>query len=62
LTYDDVALPAGRLADKLRADQYKMFRGESWLADHLERQREERQAQSVTASGSLQGDSINRIA
>jgi predicted homoserine dehydrogenase-like protein len=47
LTYDDVALPAGRLADKLRADQYKMFRGESWLAEH--------QARSVSALGSMVG-------
>jgi len=35
LTYDDVALPAGRLADRLRAEQYLHFRGESWLADLL---------------------------
>jgi len=26
LTYDDVELPAGRLADKLRAEQYAHFR------------------------------------
>jgi predicted homoserine dehydrogenase-like protein len=31
LTYDDVELPAGRLADRLRAEQYRHFRGESWL-------------------------------
>jgi predicted homoserine dehydrogenase-like protein len=31
LTYDDVELPAGRLADQLRAEQYRHFRGESWL-------------------------------
>ena len=35
ITYDDVALPPGRLADHLRAEQYQHFRGESWLADHL---------------------------
>jgi len=35
LTYDDVELPAGRLADKLRAEQYRHFRGESWLEEHL---------------------------
>jgi predicted homoserine dehydrogenase-like protein len=35
LTYDDVELPPGRLADRLRAEQYKYFRGESWLADLL---------------------------
>lgn len=31
LTYRDVDLPAGRLADRLRAEQYKQFRGELWL-------------------------------
>jgi predicted homoserine dehydrogenase-like protein len=35
LTYDDVELPAGRLADTLRAEQYRHFRGETWLDDHL---------------------------
>jgi len=35
LTYDDVTLPPGRLADRLRAEQYLHFRGESWLADLL---------------------------
>ena len=35
LTYDDVELPAGRLADTLRAEQYKHFRGETWLEDYL---------------------------
>jgi predicted homoserine dehydrogenase-like protein len=35
LTYDDVELPAGRVADRLRAEQYKRFRGESWLEDLL---------------------------
>ena len=33
LTYSDVDLPAGRLADRLRAEQYKHFRSESWLED-----------------------------
>src|SRR5262245_10403051 len=33
LTYSDVELPAGRLADRLRAEQYKHFRNESWLED-----------------------------
>jgi predicted homoserine dehydrogenase-like protein len=33
LTYHDVTLPPGRLADRLRAEQYLHFRGESWLAD-----------------------------
>ena len=35
LTYDDVELPAGRLADTLRAEQYRHFRGETWLEDFL---------------------------
>ena len=33
LTYDDVSLPPGRLADKLRAEQYRVFRGETWLEE-----------------------------
>jgi predicted homoserine dehydrogenase-like protein len=35
LTYDDVELPAGRIADQLRADQYLHFRGETWLEERL---------------------------
>lgn len=35
ITYDDVALPAGRLADRLRAEQYYKFRRETWLEDLL---------------------------
>jgi len=35
--YDDVELPKDRLADRLRAEQYKHFRGETWLQDLLER-------------------------
>jgi predicted homoserine dehydrogenase-like protein len=31
LTYNDVELPPGRLADQLRAQQYRHFRGETWL-------------------------------
>jgi predicted homoserine dehydrogenase-like protein len=33
ITYDDVSLPQGRLADQLRAEQYRMFRGETWLEE-----------------------------
>jgi len=33
LSYDDVELPAGRIADRLRAEQYRHFRGESWLEE-----------------------------
>lgn len=35
ITYDDVVLPAGRLADRLRAEQYRKFRGETWLSELL---------------------------
>jgi predicted homoserine dehydrogenase-like protein len=35
ITYHDVDLPANRLADRLRAEQYRHFRGESWLSDML---------------------------
>ena len=31
LTYSDVDLPPNRLADRLRAEQYRHFRSESWL-------------------------------
>lgn len=35
LTYDDVELPSGRIADSLRAEQYRHFRNETWLEEHL---------------------------
>jgi predicted homoserine dehydrogenase-like protein len=35
ITYDDVVLPAGRLADRLRAEQCLKFRGEAWLNELL---------------------------
>jgi predicted homoserine dehydrogenase-like protein len=35
ITYDDVELPPGRLADQLRAEQYLHFRGESWLEERI---------------------------
>ena len=35
ITYDDVILPGGRIADGLRAEQYKHFRGETWLEEYL---------------------------
>jgi predicted homoserine dehydrogenase-like protein len=35
LTYEDVELPPGRLADRLRAEQYRHFGGETWLEDRL---------------------------
>ena len=37
ITYDDVELPPGRLADRLRAEQYRYFRGETWPKDLLKR-------------------------
>ena len=33
ITYDDVSLPPHRLADRLRAEQYRHFRGETWLEE-----------------------------
>src|SRR5882724_1944557 len=33
ITYDDVTLPPNRLADQLRAEQYRHFRGETWLEE-----------------------------
>jgi predicted homoserine dehydrogenase-like protein len=33
ITYRDVTLPANRLADQLRAEQYRHFRGETWLEE-----------------------------
>jgi predicted homoserine dehydrogenase-like protein len=33
ITYDDVELPENRVADRLRAEQYRHFRGETWLED-----------------------------
>jgi predicted homoserine dehydrogenase-like protein len=35
LTYDDVTLPKGRLADRLRGEQYRHFRNETWLDELL---------------------------
>jgi predicted homoserine dehydrogenase-like protein len=35
LTYDDVDVPEGRLADALRAEQYRHFTGDNWLAERL---------------------------
>jgi predicted homoserine dehydrogenase-like protein len=33
ITYDDIELPQGRLADRLRAEQYRVFRNETWLEE-----------------------------
>lgn len=35
IRYDDVELPANRLADELRAEQYRHFRKETWLEEFL---------------------------
>jgi len=35
VTYDDVELPPGRLADRLRAEQYREFLGETWLDERV---------------------------
>lgn len=35
IRYCDVELPQGRIADRLRAEQYRHFRGASWLEDAL---------------------------
>jgi predicted homoserine dehydrogenase-like protein len=40
VTYDDVILPPGRLADRLRGEQYRHFRNETWLDDLLAGQAE----------------------
>jgi predicted homoserine dehydrogenase-like protein len=50
ITYDDVVLPAGRLADRLRAEQYSKFRGETWLKDLLTAPRVTDQAQQFAVS------------
>lgn len=34
LTYNDVQLPEGRIADRLRAEQHRHFRGETWLEEY----------------------------
>jgi predicted homoserine dehydrogenase-like protein len=39
LTYGDVELPLGRLADQLRAEQYRYFRSENWLEEHIDGRR-----------------------
>jgi len=33
ITYEDVTVPPNRLADQLRAEQYRHFRGEAWLEE-----------------------------
>ncbi|MBV8701743.1 MAG: NAD(P)-dependent oxidoreductase [Bradyrhizobium sp.] len=50
ITYDDVVLPPGRLADRLRAEQYLKFRGETWLKDMLDVQAVEQPRREFAAS------------
>jgi predicted homoserine dehydrogenase-like protein len=50
ITYDDVVLPAGRLADRLRAEQYRKFRGEAWLQDLLAAPQVTEQARQAAVS------------
>jgi predicted homoserine dehydrogenase-like protein len=49
LKYSDVELPPGRLADRLRAEQYKHFRGETWLEDLAVRKPVANSTQSLRA-------------
>lgn len=35
IRYDDVILPQGRISDRLRAEQYRHFRGATWLEETL---------------------------
>jgi predicted homoserine dehydrogenase-like protein len=50
ITYDDVVLPDGRLGDRLRAEQYRKFRGETWLDDLLTAPRVNERARQIAAS------------
>lgn len=47
ITYDDVTLPGNRLADTLRAAQYRQFRSETWLEEVLRSERREFQLYEV---------------
>lgn len=51
ITYDDVVLPAGRIADRLRGEQYRKFRGETWLEDLLSASRPFDQAEPHAVAG-----------
>ncbi|MFZ2154596.1 MAG: Gfo/Idh/MocA family oxidoreductase [Bradyrhizobium sp.] len=53
ITYDDVVLPAGRLADRLRAEQYRKFRGEKWLKDLLTAPQLAEQARQAAVSADI---------
>lgn len=53
ITYDDAVLPAGRLADRLRAEQYRKFRGETWLKDLLTAPQPAEQARQAAVSADI---------
>lgn len=36
ITYDDVTLPKGRIADQLRCEQYEHFRNEDWIKGYMQ--------------------------
>lgn len=55
LTYDDVELPSGRLADRLRAEQYRHFRGETWLDELVKRGGRPPESRAVRATGPASG-------
>src|SRR2546425_8007078 len=55
LTYADVELPEGRIADALRAEQYRHFRGESWLEEHLKQGAGPRPRGGGSAEGEWRG-------
>ncbi|MGZ5871410.1 MAG: NAD(P)H-dependent oxidoreductase [Bradyrhizobium sp.] len=50
IAYDDVVLPDGRLADRLRAEQYRKFRGETWLDELLTAPRVNERARQIAVS------------
>jgi predicted homoserine dehydrogenase-like protein len=53
LTYSDVVLPAGRLSDRLRSEQYRHFRAENWLEDLIGNDDQSRSATKELARESL---------
>jgi len=53
ITYDDVVLPPGRLADQLRAEQYRRFRGETWLNELLTAPQVNERAREATVSADV---------
>ena len=62
ITYDDVELPPNRLADRLRAEQYRHFRGESWLVELLKARADGLNGQSSHRHASTQPNSAEVLA